>query len=213
MRRNPELRVHVSAIGAPHLIDPERLERSARRLYGDAFDELWGEIAPVPEENVDVVGDSAIGFDVFPAPGHASHQVCYVGPAGTAYPGDAAGVRIAPGRHVVPYAPPPDIDVEAWHRTLDELEAREPARLGLPHFGVFEDVTDHVARLRARLDLWTERVEQGVALEEFVVTAEADVAAEGESDVEYFTSHSPWAPSFLGLERYWAKRREREAAA
>src|SRR6185503_18851208 len=49
VREHPELQVWVSEIGAPHLVDPSRLERSARRLYGDAFDELWGELAPVPE--------------------------------------------------------------------------------------------------------------------------------------------------------------------
>jgi glyoxylase-like metal-dependent hydrolase (beta-lactamase superfamily II) len=212
VRRNPELRVHVSAVGAPHLVDPSRLEASARRLYGEAFDGLWGELAPVPEGNVDVLGEDAIGLACFPAPGHASHQVCFVGTDGTAYPGDAAGVRIEPGRHVVPYAPPPDIDVEAWHRTLDELEAREPTRLALPHFGVFDDVGPHVTRLRRRLDLWAERVGGGVPVEQFVASAEVDLAADGEADVDYFSSHSPWVPSFLGLERYWRKRREAEAA-
>ena len=213
VRRNPGLRVHVSGVGAPHLVDPSKLESSARRLYGEAFDALWGEIAPVPEENVEVLGSSVVGLACFGAPGHASHQVCFVGPDGTAYPGDAAGVRIEPGRHVVPYAPPPDIDVEAWHRTLDELEARAPARLALPHFGFFSDVASHVARLRARIDLWTERVGRGVPVEQFVASAEVDLAADGEADVDYFSSHSPWVPSFLGLERYWRKRREREAAA
>ena len=48
VREHPELQVHVSEIGAPHLVDPSRLERSARRLYGDDFDRLWGELAPVP---------------------------------------------------------------------------------------------------------------------------------------------------------------------
>ena len=52
MREHPGLQVHVSPIGAPHLVDPARLEKSARRLYGDTFDSLWGELAPVPQENV-----------------------------------------------------------------------------------------------------------------------------------------------------------------
>ena len=50
VRRNPRLQVHVSEIGAPHLVDPSRLERSARRLYGDEFDRLFGEIVPVPAD-------------------------------------------------------------------------------------------------------------------------------------------------------------------
>ena len=49
VRGHPHLQVHVSEIGASHLIDPSRLERSARRLYGDSFDTLWGELVPVPE--------------------------------------------------------------------------------------------------------------------------------------------------------------------
>ena len=95
VREHPGLQVHVSAIGAPHLIDPSRLESSARRLYGESFDTLWGELAPVPEENVHIVGDRVLGLECFPAPGHASHQVCYLDGDGTVYTGDAVGVRIA----------------------------------------------------------------------------------------------------------------------
>jgi len=92
VREHPGLQVHVYEIGAPHLIAPSRLEASARRLYGDEFDRLWGELAPVPEENVNVVGERVLGLECFPTPGHASHHVCYFDSAGTLYAGDAAGV-------------------------------------------------------------------------------------------------------------------------
>src|SRR5438067_12241058 len=131
VREHPALHVHVSAIGAPHLVDPERLERSARRLYGDSFDALWGELAPVPQENVHVAGDRVVGLDCFPTPGHASHHISYLDRDGTLYAGDAAGVRIQPGRYVMPPTPPPDLDVEAWGRTIDELERRSPDRPAL----------------------------------------------------------------------------------
>src|SRR5580765_6776763 len=78
VREHPALQVHVSPVGVPHLVDPSRLERSARRLYGDAFDTLWGELAPVPRENIRETDDRVLGLDCFPAPGHASHHVCYV---------------------------------------------------------------------------------------------------------------------------------------
>src|SRR6266545_8055030 len=96
VREHPELQVHVSPIGAPHLVDPSRLEQSARRLSGDEFDTLWGELAPVPEANVHAVGDDVLGFVCFPSPGHASHHVCYLDGDGTLYAGDAAGVRVMP---------------------------------------------------------------------------------------------------------------------
>ena len=107
VREHPGLTVHVSEVGAPHLIDPSRLEASARRLYGDTFDALWGELAPVPSRNVRVVGGDAVGLAVFPTPGHASHHVGYLHGDGTLYAGDAAGVRIAPGRFVFAPTPPP----------------------------------------------------------------------------------------------------------
>src|SRR4249919_3257280 len=85
VREHPGLQVHVSEIGAPHLVDPSRLESSARRLYGDDFDRRWGELAPVPQENVHVVGSSVLGLECFPSPGHAAHHVCYVDGEGTLY--------------------------------------------------------------------------------------------------------------------------------
>src|SRR5262249_12344566 len=35
VQRDPELTVWVSELGAKHLVDPSRLEASARRLYGE----------------------------------------------------------------------------------------------------------------------------------------------------------------------------------
>src|SRR3954465_10710938 len=53
VRRFPDLRVYVSAVGAPHLIDPSKLLKSAGRLYGEEnMGRLWGEVVPVPEDNV-----------------------------------------------------------------------------------------------------------------------------------------------------------------
>src|SRR6185312_11261484 len=96
VRRHPHLTVWVSEIGAPHLVDPSRLERSARRLYGDLFDELWGELAPVPAANVRLAKGEVLGLDAFPTPGHAHHHVSYLDDEGTLYAGDATGVRIQP---------------------------------------------------------------------------------------------------------------------
>jgi glyoxylase-like metal-dependent hydrolase (beta-lactamase superfamily II) len=202
VREHPELRVWVSEVGAPHLADPSRLERSARRLYGDAFDGLWGKLAPVPKQNIQITERRAAGLEVFPAPGHASHHVCYV-QDGTVYAGDAAGVRIQPSRPVLPPTPPPDVDVEAWHATAAELRRREPERLALIHFGAFDDVGRHLDELERRLDDWTERVAGGVSEPEFVEAALADVDP-GSAD-EYATA-MPFEQSYAGLRRYVAKR-------
>jgi len=208
VRQHPELTVHVSEIGAPHLVDPSRLEASARRLYGDAYDELWGALEPVPERNVRVVGDHVLGLECFPAPGHASHQVSYQHEDGTLYNGDAAGVRIAPGRFVFAPTPPPEIDLDAWERTIDEIERRSPRRLALVHFGVFDDVERHLGALRATLRSWADRVGHGMDEPTFVAAARADVAASDPDDADAYDRAAPYWHCYLGLERYWRKRLE-----
>jgi len=204
VRRNPGLTVWVSAVGAPHLVDPSRLERSARRLYGEAFDTLWGELTPVPGANVRIVESDVLGLGCFPTVGHASHHVSYLHEDGTLYAGDAAGVRIQPNRSVFPPTPPPDIDVEAWNRTLDEIERRNPARLALIHFGIADDVERHLAELRERLATWSGRVERGATEAEFVAAAKADLPDEADA----YDRAMPFWQSYAGLERYWQKRRE-----
>ena len=197
VREHPGLQVHVSAIGAPHLVDPSRLEASARRLYGDTFDDLWGELAPVPEANVHVVGESVLGLACFPTPGHASHHVCYLAADGTLYAGDAAGVRIEPHQEVLPPTPPPEFDLDVWLRTLDELEQRSPARLALIHFGVFDDVGRHLGELRGRLHEWVGL--EGVTEEEFAELVGRDVD-------ESYEHAMPFWQSYAGLKRYWEQR-------
>ncbi len=206
VREHPGLQVHVSGVGAPHLVDPARLEASARRLYGDAFDDLWGELAPVPKENVHVVGDRVVGLDCFPSPGHASHHVCYVHEDGTLYAGDAAGVRISPHRTVLPPTPPPDFDLDAWNRTLDEIERRRPQRLALIHFGVATDVERHLGELRTRLRDWVDRTHGDVTEEEFSESVRNDVTADGDSDLGVYERAMPFWQSYAGLRRYWEKR-------
>jgi glyoxylase-like metal-dependent hydrolase (beta-lactamase superfamily II) len=202
VREHPDLQIHVSEIGAPHLVDPSRLERSARRLYGQSFDSLWGELAPVPEANVHAAAERVLGLECFPAPGHASHHVCYFD-GETLYAGDAAGVRIQPHRSVLPPTPPPETDVEDWYRTLEQIERRAPERLALIHFGVAQDVSRHLAELRSRLDAWARRVEEGASEEEFVAAARADLPPQEADD---YDRAMPFWQSYQGLRRYWDTR-------
>jgi glyoxylase-like metal-dependent hydrolase (beta-lactamase superfamily II) len=202
VREHPGLQVHVSEIGAPHLADPARLERSARRLYGDEFEGLWGELVPVPEQNLHLAGAEVCGLECFPSPGHASHHVCYLDRQGTLYAGDAAGVRIQPSSFVLPPTPPPEVDLEAWERTLGEIESRSPERLALIHFGVAEDVAPHLDQLRLRLREWAARVRDGATEEQFEAQASADLGDERGA----YEQAMPFWQSYAGLKRYWEKQ-------
>jgi len=213
VRRNPSLQVHVSSIGAPHLLDPSRLERSARRLYGEDFDRLWGELAPVPEASLRPVGARVLDLEAFPTAGHASHHVSFIAPDGTCFAGDAAGVRIEPSSFVLPASPPPDIDLEAWSASLDAIEQRRPTRLWLTHFGPVDDAKEHIALMREQLRTWAERVRDGATTEAFARAAEEDLQARADAETaEAYKQAAPFWQSHAGLERYWRKRREEEAA-
>jgi glyoxylase-like metal-dependent hydrolase (beta-lactamase superfamily II) len=148
-----------------------------------------------------------LGLDCFPSPGHASHHVCYVDAGGTLYAGDAAGVRIQPSGHILPVSPPPDVDVEGWRRTLDEISSRAPERLALIHFGLFDDVEYHVEQTRRELDTWVERVRSGVSEEEFVEAARRDLLDASDWDAPYYERAAPFWQSYAGLKRWAAKHK------
>jgi glyoxylase-like metal-dependent hydrolase (beta-lactamase superfamily II) len=210
-RRYPKLKVYVHEVGAPHLVDPSKLLKSASRLYGDDMWELWGEVAPVPEERITVLkgGETVEGFRVAYTPGHATHHVSYLHEdSGDAYVGDVAGVRIPPYAHTIAPTPPPDIDVEAWLDSLHTLACWSPQSLGLTHFGQVTEVTDHLHRVRAALVTSADRARLD-GEERFIATLEEEIGdATDPATVEAFEQAAPPNQLYMGLQRYWRKRAE-----
>jgi glyoxylase-like metal-dependent hydrolase (beta-lactamase superfamily II) len=211
VRRWPDLPVYVHERGAPHLARPERLVSSATRLYGeDGMRRLWGDVVPVPEENLRVLtgGERDVegAYRVEYTPGHASHHVSYLhADEGWAYCGDVAGVRIPPSELVLAPTPPPDIDVDAWERSLDLVAGWRPERLVITHFGVVEDPQSQLERCRRALheeaDLVREHDEASFIelLEERIAGAAPEVSAQLAQAVPYDHIHK-------GLSRWWSKR-------
>ena len=154
VRRWPDLEVWVHERGARHVHDPEKLVGSASRLYGDEMERLWGEIVPVPQANLRVLtgGESIDGWRVAYTPGHASHHVSYLHEdSGTAFTGDVGGVRIPPAGPVLPPTPPPDIDLEAWPKSLDLIASWKPSRIAVTHFGAWDEVDHQLETTRSEL--------------------------------------------------------------
>lgn len=204
VRRFPDLRVYVHESGAPHLIDPERLLRSARRLYGDDMDRLWGEVVPVPEGNVTTLsgGEEIDGLRVLYAPGHASHHVTYLDVAsGDAYVGDVGGVLIPPSAEVWAPTPPPDIDVELWLASIEELAALGPERLMLTHFGAADDAGAHLEAIAAELRRMSEAARTSER-RAFLAALEERIDAQPGDCGERIRAAMPPEQVWLGLERW-----------
>jgi glyoxylase-like metal-dependent hydrolase (beta-lactamase superfamily II) len=214
LERFPGAEVWVHEIGAPHLVDPTRLVASARRLYGDDFDRLWGKVMPVPQDSVKVLtgGESIDGWEVAYTPGHARHHVAYLHTAtSVAYCGDVAGIRILDGP-VFPPTPPPDIDLEAWRASIAKLEDWDPKALAVTHFGTFWDNADHLESLKGALE------EFGALARKLDDDAYADAVrtyvterTSGPLTQAAYEQSNPPATLHAGLARYWSKRAEAES--
>ena len=229
VRENPRIQVYVHQLGAPHMIDPSKLLRSASRLYGTEMPRLYGDFAPVPPENLRILegGETlTVGsrrLSVLYTPGHATHHVTYFDSSdGTAFVGDTAGISISGHPYVLPATPPPDINFEIWETSLDAIANLHPNRLFLTHFSFAEKPEPHLASYRDRLRRWRElsakifesSADDSAAMHRFA----KDVAAEAAQflspeDVGQYVFSGALNLSWLGLARYHRKRAEAAKSA
>ncbi|MGC4191025.1 MAG: MBL fold metallo-hydrolase [Thermomicrobiales bacterium] len=227
LRDYPHMRVSLYPTGAPFLTDPERLVKSAGRLYGDAMDRLWGDVVGFDPDRVDLVDDGDridLGGRTLLArhtPGHAGNHLSFFDDrTDTLFTGDAAGGRIAPLSWVLPTVSPPEIDFDLWRGTVETLRSLDAARLAVTHFGVFDDVGAHLDQVVANGEDELSAVRQGLATggSEDEVTAilldreRAVIAQErGGEDAELLARMELAMPTWLatlGLQRVLKKRGE-----
>ena len=223
MEKCPGAELFVHERGAAHMIDPSRLMASATRLYGSDMERLWGEMRPVAASRVRTLrGGEQIAaggrtLDVAYTPGHASHHVSFFDrSSGIAFVGDTAGIRRGQGNYILPPAPPPDIDVEAWRQSADLILAWDPDTLFLTHFGPFHGARPHFQELFERIQLWSElvrRLLKDPALtdderqDRFVAEAVQELRrVVGETEAGQYSRAGRLDYSWQGLARYWRKR-------
>lgn len=225
VRRLPKARVYVHPIGAPHLVDPERLLTSASRIYGDQMERLWGEILPVPEERVVELSDgeelriAGRTLRALDTPGHAHHHLAFHDEErGAVFTGDVAAVRLAGLPYVRPPTPPPELDLDLWRQSVLRIRALRPERLLLTHFGAYDDPDWHLDDLLARLFFWGgwvgAHLEDGTSPERIteelrrVGDAElAELAASGDWEGSYELATN-YRMTVDGFARFFRKRRE-----
>jgi glyoxylase-like metal-dependent hydrolase (beta-lactamase superfamily II) len=219
---NPQLRVYVHERGAPHMIDPAKLLASAVRLYGDEMDTLWGEVLPVPANNLVVLrGTEHIqaadrDLEVAYTPGHASHHVSYFSSTlDVAFVGDTAGIRVKPGGYLLPPTPPPDIDLEVWRESLARIGGWHPGTLFVTHFGPSTDASVHLSEFASRLEAVAQLVKRLLGKDGIDEQREAWFIDEMRRDLRRHLDDAEATSyeiigrldlSWRGLARYWRKK-------
>lgn len=154
--------IFVHPKGAPHLIDPSKLNASATRIYGDHLTALLGEMLPSPEDKVHAIHDGetvqngVFEFTPIETPGHAGHHHVWatdIDGERVCFTGDVAGMRI-PGSDAItlPLAPP-ELDPALWHQSIDQIEASDFDSLILTHSARVDLVNHHLDRVREQLDI------------------------------------------------------------
>ena len=167
----PAAQVVVHELGARHLADPTRLMASARMVYGDDLDRLFGALAATPAERIRTVERTGIidlgggrRLESPYSPGHAKHHVGLIDSAtGDLYVGDAAGVYIPDTGDLRPATPPPDFDLPVALDSLAMFGALGPTRLLFSHFGPVTAVNETLERSAAEIRVWVEETRRARA--------------------------------------------------
>ncbi|WP_133742949.1 MBL fold metallo-hydrolase [Actinorugispora endophytica] len=167
-RMFPRAEIVVHERGARHLADPSRLMRSARMVWGERLDTLFGEMTPTEAARIRAVdtGDEVdLGagrrLTAHYSPGHAKHHVGLVDSlSGDLYVGDAVGVYNPLTGDVRPATPPPDFDLDAGLGSLRLFSDIRPRRLLFSHFGAVDEVAPTLERAVEELRVWVETVRE-----------------------------------------------------
>ena len=214
--------VCVHPVGAPHMLNPEKLIASATRIYGDKMQTLWGEFLPVSQNRLKVPSDAeeiVIGnFRFLPVntPGHAEHHYAYLF-EDVCFSGDVGGVRIPGYPYLRVPMPPPELHFGKWRESVARLRKEKFAHIAPTHFGMFDDPEWHLREVEKSLDAaegWLEKVmpsapqvdEMKQMFGEWMAEQSREQGLSAEA-VKAYELANPIGMSVDGLQRYWKKFR------
>jgi len=214
--------VYVHPIGAPHMLNPEKLIASAARIYGDKMESLWGEFLPVPENQLKVPNDaeairiSGLEFIPLNTPGHAEHHYSYLF-EDVLFCGDVGGVRIPGYSYLRVPMPPPELHIERWHESIARLRKEKFSHIAPTHFGFFDDPGWQLDEVEKALDCALRWLEETMPANPPIdelrqsftdwMTAEGEKIGLDEAVVKAYELANPLGMSADGLLRYWKKVR------
>jgi len=212
-------KIYVHPLGVKHLAEPQKLMDSARRIYLEKMDYLWGQMHPIDLEHLQGVDDNNVielgdvALRALHTPGHAIHHIAWQ-LGDVIFTGDVAGVKIGSGPVVAP-CPPPDIHLEDWKTSIQRIRNSSVKKLYLTHFGQVENINRHLDELEAGLHSWAEWIrlamDRGQSAEEMTNGFQEFVATElkakglNNHEISQYEAANPAWMSVAGLMRYWSK--------
>jgi glyoxylase-like metal-dependent hydrolase (beta-lactamase superfamily II) len=214
--------VYVHPVGAPHMLNPEKLLASAARIYGERMESLWGEFLPVAENQLKVPDDAVpikignLEFLPINTPGHAEHHYSYLF-EDILFSGDVGGVRIPGYPYLRVPMPPPELHLERWHESIARLRKEKFARIAPTHFGIFDDPPWHLDEVKKGLNSATRWLEETMpsdppieelrrSFTDWMMTEGEKIGLDEEAAQAYELANPP-GMSADGLLRYWKKVR------
>ncbi len=214
--------IYVHPVGAPHMLNPEKLLASAARIYGDQMATLWGDFLPVPEMQLHIAKDGeeiVIGnlrFLPINTPGHAEHHYAYLF-EDICFTGDVAGVRIPGYQYLRVPMPPPELHFGKWRNSITRLRQQKFSQIAPTHFGIYHDPEWQLRAVERDLDAaehWLEGImTQNPPIErlrqQFTDWMYEQGLQQGLSQdvVRVHELANPPGMSADGLQRYWKKVR------
>jgi glyoxylase-like metal-dependent hydrolase (beta-lactamase superfamily II) len=218
-------RIYVHPVGAPHMINPENLLKSAGRIYGDLMKPLWGKFLAVPEENISIPreGDNItinnLEFKVIDTSGHANHHYAYLF-ENICFCGDIGGVRMRGRRHISLPMPPPEFHVEKWRASIEKLRVEKFKFIAPTHFNIYDDPEwqlDAIERALDEIESWMEDImpsEPSIEKLRVMITEleHQRVIDSGLDDIHESVQYAANPPymSADGVYRYWHKYHDRK---
>lgn len=214
--------IHVHPVGAPHMVNPEKLLSSARRIYAETMEPIYGEFLPVPQEQIsipkdgDIIKINELQFKVIDTPGHANHHYAYL-LGNVCFTGDIGGVRLRGSRHLTLPMPPPEFHLEKWLDSIKRLREEQITFIAPTHYNIYNDPDWHLDALERALieaEMWMKKImPDDPPIEELrdkITEWERQRIIQNGLDNGYESAQYATNPPFMsadGVYRYWHKYR------
>lgn len=159
---NATLAVHPQ--GARHMLDPSKLEASAREVHGADYDRHHGPLVPIAQARMRSVADGQVldlagrPLRCVHTPGHARHHLSvWDGRSRRWFCGDTFGVSYREldsdaGAFIVPSTSPVQFDPDALRASIRRILAEAPEAVYVAHYGKVTGVQQLGTRLITLVD-------------------------------------------------------------